>query len=117
MKLFRRIGYTERAPFWYGLVRHDLPTMSVILAPIPLNIPLRALWLVYRWLSSPFVDGVHEHPRPRKRFDECIVCGREVRPDAECWHDLRRRQKICGPCVDEVVRDNVVVVMTRENAA
>lgn len=111
MKFFLRVGYNERAPFWYGLVRTEVHTASVLLAPIPLNVPIRAAWLLYRWLSSPFAQSVHENPPPRRRAWECCVCGRDVNREDWHWCDVRRFQLVCGRCVDTIVRHNVTVVM------
>jgi hypothetical protein len=57
-----------RIPKVYGLVSYDHARMRSFCAVIPLNVVLRAAWLLYLWLVIPF--GKTGTDLERKRFEQ-----------------------------------------------
>lgn len=55
--LMRAVEAYEISPGrWWGVVRLDYRTNLAWFAPMPLNVPLRAVWIAYRFLRHPW-DG------------------------------------------------------------
>lgn len=57
-KFFR--AYHERSLWWVGVVMKDYERCGTWYAPIPFNLILRPLWLIYLWARFPFMDSTIE---------------------------------------------------------
>lgn len=57
------VKHGERCPWWAGLVASDWARHGCWIAPIPLNLILRPLWLIYCWCQSPWRESPHERQR------------------------------------------------------
>lgn len=77
--LTRRIAYERglECPWWMGMVVQDHRTRESVVAPIPLNLLMRACYLFWLFLRAPFYDSMIEtrtrHARQRLAYIDGVL--------------------------------------------
>lgn len=107
MRFFHRSEPGQMVPVWFGLVCRDWARRESVSAPIPLNLPIRAAYLLWLWVRAPFLDNLRENVTEKGRW--CCLCGRSIPSRDAAWRGMTRREA-CMRCVNEIVRCNVTVI-------